>query len=229
MDASVDAYPATEVRAELNRILSSSNFVTSDRNRRFLEHVIEETLAGRGDRLKAYNIATIVFGRPANFDAQLDPVVRMEAGRVRRALERFYLIEGQPGVLRISIPKGGYQPQFSSPATMAVERTGLELAKTRAVFVSQFEAGGTAAPHNLNVGFTRQFMVRLHQLGHEVVAEPQIDPRGPETCPAPAWRIQRGSSWASHTYKAARATRRVAMPPYDSSDQAGFRCAYDPR
>ena len=154
MDASVDAYPATEVRAELNRILSSSNFVTSDRNRRFLEHVIEETLAGRGDRLKAYNIATIVFGRPANFDAQLDPVVRMEAGRVRRALERFYLIEGQPGVLRISIPKGGYQPQFSSPATMAVERTGLELAKTRAVFVSQFEAGGTAAPHNLNVGFT---------------------------------------------------------------------------
>ena len=82
-----------DVRAELRRILNSPNFETSDRNRRFLAYVVEETLAGRAERLKAYTIAITVFGRGKDFDAGLDPVVRMEAGRVRRALERFYLID----------------------------------------------------------------------------------------------------------------------------------------
>jgi hypothetical protein len=83
-----------EARTELHRIVASEHFNTSERNRRFLEYVVEETLAGRARRIKAYNIATDVFGRGPNFDPQLDPVVRMEARRIRRALERFYLLDG---------------------------------------------------------------------------------------------------------------------------------------
>ena len=101
-----------EVRAELQRIITSRQFDASDRNRRFLAYVVEETLAGRGERIKAYNIATLVFGRDENFDPQLDPVVRMEARRLRRSLERFYLVEGTGCALRIAVPKGSYVPEF---------------------------------------------------------------------------------------------------------------------
>jgi len=102
-----------EVRAQLARVRSSAEFDAPDRARKFLTYVIEETVAGRADRIKAYSIATEVFGRDASFDAQLDPVVRIEAGRVRRALERYYLVAGQGDELVITIPKGGYVPAFA--------------------------------------------------------------------------------------------------------------------
>ena len=89
----------------MQRILTSPQFAASDRNRRFLAYVVEETLAGKGERIKAYNIATIVFGRDDSFDPQLDPVVRMEARRLRRSLERFYLVEGEGSTLRIGCPR----------------------------------------------------------------------------------------------------------------------------
>jgi adenylate cyclase len=59
------------------------------RTRNFLRYVTEETLAGRAERIKAYSIAMEVFGRDQTFDAQNDPVVRIEAGGLRRALERY--------------------------------------------------------------------------------------------------------------------------------------------
>ena len=106
------------VRFELDRILSSPQFDASERNRRFLDYVVEETLSDRGDRIKAYSIATLVFGRDDSFDPALDPVVRMEARRLRRSLERFYLVEGDSGPLRITLPKGGYVPKFQSQAML---------------------------------------------------------------------------------------------------------------
>ena len=91
------------VRTELALILTSTAFDASPRNRQFLRYVVEETLSGRADRIKAYAIATAVFGRQADFDPQVDSIVRIEAGRLRRALERFYLMAG-PGVgVRITI------------------------------------------------------------------------------------------------------------------------------
>lgn len=113
--AEVKGDSCARIRAELNRVLSSPQFDSSERNRRFLEYVVEETLAGRADRIKAYNVATTVFGRDDSFDPQLDPVVRMEARRLRRALERLYLVEGDAGPLRITLPKGGYVPRFEEP------------------------------------------------------------------------------------------------------------------
>lgn len=102
-----------EIREELQRILASSEFHAPDRGRRFLEFVVEETLAGRSDCLKAYTIAQEVFAREASFDAQNDPVVRIEAGRIRRALERYYLVAGRADAVVLTIPKGGYVPFFS--------------------------------------------------------------------------------------------------------------------
>ena len=97
----------------LERILASPGFDASARNRRFLEYIVEETLAGRADRLKGLTIAIDVFGRDAaTFDARNDPVVRIEAAKLRRRLERYYLIAGQQDPIRIDIPKGTYVPTF---------------------------------------------------------------------------------------------------------------------
>lgn len=102
------------VRAHLDLILASPEFLAPERGRRFLQYIVEETLEGRREQLKAYTIAQAVFGRDASFDAQNDPVVRIEAGRIRRALERYYLLCGSIDQIRITVPKGGYAPHFSS-------------------------------------------------------------------------------------------------------------------
>lgn len=105
-----------DVIEALRRILESPDFLASSRNRKFLAHIIEETLAGRAGRLKGYNIALEVFGRDSNFDSQTDPLVRIEAGRLRRSLEHYYLTAGSADPVRISIPKGGYAPVFERVA-----------------------------------------------------------------------------------------------------------------
>jgi TolB-like protein len=107
---------AEKVRRELERILVSPDFVASDRLKKFLRFVVEETLAGRGGHLHAYPIALEVLGRDASFDPQTDPVVRMEAGKLRRRLEHYYLGAGQGDPIRIDVPKGGYAPVFSQPS-----------------------------------------------------------------------------------------------------------------
>ena len=72
------------VRTAVERIVTSPDFAASDRARRFLRYVVEEALAGRADRIKAFSVAVEVFGRDESFDPQNDPVVRIEAGRLRR-------------------------------------------------------------------------------------------------------------------------------------------------
>lgn len=105
--------PIEACRAQLALILDSMDFDATGRERRFLSHVVEEALSGRGDRIKAYSIAVEVFGRGEAFDPQTDPIVRIEAGHLRRALERYYLTAGHTDPILITIPKGGYNPVFS--------------------------------------------------------------------------------------------------------------------
>lgn len=100
------------VRTQLERILASVHFDASDRNRRFLRYVVEECLEGRAQQIKAYCIAVSVFNREPSFDPQSDPIVRLEAGRLRRSLEHYYLTAGRHDPIRIVVPKGGYAPRF---------------------------------------------------------------------------------------------------------------------
>lgn len=97
----------SDTEAGLARILATPPF-RSNRRRILLSYLVEETLAGRGDRLKGYTIATAVFGRGEDFDSQSDPVVRLEARRLRRDLDSYYAGGGQADPVRLSIPKGGY-------------------------------------------------------------------------------------------------------------------------
>ncbi len=109
------------VRAQLDRILKSSIFQQSRRRQRFLEYLVNETLAGRGDRIKGYNVAVEVFERPATFDSNVDPLVRVEAGRLRDKLREYYDAEGQNDPIRIELPKGCYAPLIELRNTGAHE------------------------------------------------------------------------------------------------------------
>ncbi len=100
------------IREQLVRILKSDPFHQSSRRQRFLEYIVNETLAGRGERLKGYNVALEVFDRPNTFDSNVDPIVRMEAARLRDRLREYYEAEGQNDPIRIDLPKGSYTPQI---------------------------------------------------------------------------------------------------------------------
>ncbi|WP_240464856.1 FlgO family outer membrane protein [Paraferrimonas sp. SM1919] len=101
-------------REQLNRVLESQAFVQSPKMKELLNFVVEQAIMGNGDRLKQFTIATEVFERGVEFDHQSDPIVRIQAGRVRRALETYYLTEGVNDQILISIPKGKYCPLFQS-------------------------------------------------------------------------------------------------------------------
>ena len=104
---------AEAIRAQLERILGHPEFHATEKMRDFLRFVVEQTLAGNDRQLKGFTIATEVFGRDEDFDAAQDPVVRIQAGRLRRAMERYYLVAGGRDPVHIDIPKGGYVPVFS--------------------------------------------------------------------------------------------------------------------
>lgn len=154
------------VRAQLERMIASDDFTATSRNRRFLEFVVDETLAGRRELIKAYTIATSVFGRGADFDPQFDSIVRIEAGRLRRALEHYYLTGGRTDPVIISIPKGSYVPEFAVrvPAGEAPPpgRVGTYARQGASVLVPGFEEeGDQSAFPNLTRGFTRHVVAGL--------------------------------------------------------------------
>lgn len=101
------------VLEELHRAFDSGLDGASERQRGLLSYLVTEELEGRGERIKAYALATEVFGRSKNFDPQQDSIVRVEMGRLRQALERYYLTEGKDASIVISIPKGQYRPVFT--------------------------------------------------------------------------------------------------------------------
>ena len=105
--------PAPEkIQQQLQRIFDSPEFQSTDRQRDFLQFVVTETIAGNSHEIKGYTIATRVFCRNENFDQATDPIVSIQANKLRRSLERYYLISGQQDPVRIDIPKGTYVPTF---------------------------------------------------------------------------------------------------------------------
>jgi len=112
---------SSEVRAALERVLASRCFEQAARSSGFLRFVAEQTLAGQGDRLKGYTIAVEVFGRPPDFDAQTDPLVRVEAGRLRRRLIEYYAEEGRDDPVRLELPRGSYSVVSTYQAAKAGE------------------------------------------------------------------------------------------------------------
>lgn len=109
----LDVRAAAIIRAGLDRVLVSDAFRAAPQLSAFLSFVVERTVEGRAAELKGYTIAVEGLGRPADFNPQLDPIVRVEAGRLRRALTQYYAGDGRGDPVQISMPVGGYVPVFT--------------------------------------------------------------------------------------------------------------------
>jgi adenylate cyclase len=177
------------LRDQLNRVLASPQFDASERNRRFLSYVVEKAIEGHPDRIKAYTIAIDVFGRAKDFDPQLDSIVRIEAGRLRRSLERYYLTEGANDPVRILIPRGSYVPVFadagsSADAALPASAAPRRREGIRNLLVEPFEQDGEVDRlPNFSVRLTRQVVVGLTRFTNLVVFGPRNGHEDPAARP----------------------------------------------
>jgi hypothetical protein len=97
---------------ELESILSSPFFRTSNRSKQFLSYVVQHTLEGSHEPLKERTIGAKLFQRPAGYSTGDDPVVRVQAGEVRRRLEQYHHAALSQSPVRIELPVGSYAPEF---------------------------------------------------------------------------------------------------------------------
>ncbi|HTF16783.1 MAG TPA: hypothetical protein VK658_01855, partial [Chryseolinea sp.] len=101
-----------EVVSQLDRVLASPNFIHSSVLAKFLRHIVHETVEGRGHELKEYTIGVAALKKDADFNPQIDSIVRIHAGRLRRALRDYYQTDGMNDPIAIMVPKGSYVPVF---------------------------------------------------------------------------------------------------------------------
>ena len=97
---------------DLQNVLKSRFFRNSERGKQFLTYVVQNCLAGRTDLLKERVIGAEVFGRPPDYSTGEDPVVRVQAGEVRKRLEQYYHFESAGVRVHIELPTGSYSPTF---------------------------------------------------------------------------------------------------------------------
>jgi hypothetical protein len=113
-----------EVRRALDDVLASETLRGSPQLGVFLRFVVEAVLRGESSRIKGYTIGVEAFGRPPSFDPLIDPIVRVEATRLRRSLERYYAGPGAADPIVFGLARGSYVPSIlRRPSTAAVPRT----------------------------------------------------------------------------------------------------------
>lgn len=135
------------VRAALVNALESPEFRSAPQLRSFLDFIVHAALENNQEKIKGYTIAVEALGRSEDFNPVTDPIVRVEAARLRRRLAKYYAGTGASERVRIVIPKGSYAPEFEAIPQSATDREGpsssdVETARP----VSQEHAGATGMP-----------------------------------------------------------------------------------
>ena len=147
VSTALNGVPASEIKAALDRILSSRVFVHSHRIRRFLQFVVEECLLGQHHRLKEYLIGLEVFNRREAFDPRVDSIVRVEARRLRAKIEEYYLTEGHDEELRIVLRKGSYVPVFEYRRNGANSLGSVSPSHRRTIAIADFPVSNGGGDH----------------------------------------------------------------------------------
>jgi len=104
--------PVEEIRGQVARILATPHFSRSQMLTRFLRFIVELTVEGKASELKEYRLGVDVFDRGEKFDPRIDPIVRLQAAKLRSRLAEYYSIDGRDDVVLITVPKGSYIPSF---------------------------------------------------------------------------------------------------------------------
>lgn len=110
----MQAAPAELILAHVDKILHSRGFVHAEKLGRLLRYTVTETLHGRGGDLKEYVLGVEVFGRLESFDPRIDPIVRVQAGKLRARLKEYYEADGRDDTISVVYHKGSYVPEFEA-------------------------------------------------------------------------------------------------------------------
>lgn len=129
-----------QVLTEIDRLVNSQALHGSESLCKLLRYLAHHALDHPGTPLKEYQIATEVFGRQADFDPQLDSMVRVQAGRLRTKLSEHYTTAGASDTICVELPKGTYVLTFHDrPAADAKHQNG-----------TSHETSSVPAPPNLS-------------------------------------------------------------------------------
>lgn len=101
-------------RIQIQRIVSSKAFKTSEVHRNLLNYLADKSLAGEAQNLKEYTVGLDVFGKPSSYDPRTESVVRMHVGRLRQKLAEYYRTEGVDDPIIVDLPKGGFALTFDA-------------------------------------------------------------------------------------------------------------------
>src|SRR5580658_11372961 len=101
-------------QAQIQRILQSKAFRTSEVQRNLFAYLAEKSISGTADSLKEYTVGLDVFGKPASYDPRQESVVRMHVGRLRQKLVEYYRSEGVDDPIFVDVPKGGFKVIFEA-------------------------------------------------------------------------------------------------------------------
>lgn len=125
-----NALQPRDIQLTLETILADKIFAASPKAQDFLRYIVTESLEGRAEALNGTTIAQDVFGKDADFDPMQDSVVRVTARRLRYMLQDYYSQETALSPVIITIPKGGYRPQFDAPSAVnLVDQTPLDISR----------------------------------------------------------------------------------------------------
>src|SRR3954454_19961338 len=100
------------VRSQIDRLIQSKAFETSEVHRRLLQYLAEKSLTGEAERLKEYTIGLEAFSKPPTYDPKHDSIVRLQVGRLRQKLATYYSTEANGDAILVSLPKGAFKLNF---------------------------------------------------------------------------------------------------------------------
>jgi serine/threonine-protein kinase len=155
-------FRADEIKERLSRILESPLFITSDRLGRFLRFVVESALAGQANQIKERRIGVEIYDRAVDYEPRLDPIVRVEAARLRSKLREYYETLGSADPIRVVIGKGSYVPSFQRRPQQSAPAPPTERASVAVLpFVN---LGGAPADEHFSEGLTEELINLLASL-----------------------------------------------------------------
>jgi TolB-like protein/Flp pilus assembly protein TadD len=174
----VNETSAKKIRAQLDRILNSRSFEGVERLKRFFAFIVNETLEGRGDQLKEFVVGEYAFEKGASFDPRNDPIVRVQARRLRARLARYYLEEGQADETVIELPKGGYVPLFRRREVPAPRRsiTAVLISRNSVIVLPYEDNSQDGSLKYLSKGICQEIINSLTRIeGVTVIKAPRAD------------------------------------------------------
>src|ERR1035438_4884658 len=119
-----------EIHAQVDRLIQSKTFETSEVHRKLLHYLAEKSLNGEADRLKEYTIGLEAFGKPPTYDPKHDSIVRLQVGRLRQKLTSYYQSEAPGDPVVVTLPKGAFKLCFE-PAVATAAAVPLPVSKPR--------------------------------------------------------------------------------------------------